>query len=194
MLSNLVKKPESIIGIDCSTKTLAYAKFVDGEFVNCGELFFPVNKPLWERLSFAHDMIPPLVESGLLKADLIVFEGAILVGNNAKVGISLAYVYGAAIGALMADGTSVSTVAPLTWQSFIGNPNLTPKEKAQMKKDFPDKSKSWYSAKGREIRKQRSLDFARKYAKIDTDSDNVGDAVGVAYYATKNYHKLEYKR
>ena len=194
MLANLVKRPKTIIGIDCSTKTLAYAKFTDGEFVNCGELFFPANEPLWERLSFAHEMIPPLVETGLLKADLIVFEGAILVGNNAKVGISLAYVYGAAIGALKSDGTAVATVAPLTWQSFIGNPNLTPKEKAEIKKDFPGKKASWYSAKSREIRKQRSLDFARTYAKIDTDSDNVGDAVGVAYYATKNYHKLEYKR
>lgn len=189
MLSNLVKKPESIIGIDCSTKTLAYAKFVDGEFVNCGELFF-AGKNISERLSFAHDMIPPLVDSGLLKADLIVFESAVAVGNNVRTAIVLAYVYGAVIGALRSDGTKVAMVPPLTWQSFIGNGNLTPKEKAAIRANFPGKSTSWYSAKSREIRKQRTLDFSRQYAQIATDSDNVGDAVALGFFAVKNWNKL----
>lgn len=189
MLANLIKKPRTIIGIDCSTKSLAYAKFTDGEFVHCGELFF-AGKNISERLSSAHDMIPPLVESGLLRADLIVFESAVAVGNNVRTAIVLAYVYGAVIGALRSDGTRVAMVPPLTWQSYLGNGNLTPTEKRQIMDDFPGKSKSWYAAKGREIRKQRSLEIARRYAKIESGSDNVGDATCIGLYAVKNWNKL----
>lgn len=193
MISNLVKKPKVVIGIDCSTKSLAYAKFVDGEFESCGELFFE-GKTFWERLHSAHTLVSPLVEAGILKADLIVFEGAVAVGNSTKTLISLAYVFGAVIAALKQSGTEVATVLPLVWQSYIGNPNLTPKEREKIRKDNPDKSKSWHQAYGRELRKQRTLDFARQYARIDTNSDNVGDAVALGYYGVKNYFKLEYKR
>jgi hypothetical protein len=35
------------------------------------------------------------------------------------------------------------------------------------------------------MRKQRTLDIARKHFKIPSNSDNVGDAVGLALYCTK---------
>lgn len=181
--------PKTVIGIDCSTKTLAFSKFVDGEFHSCGELFFE-GTTMWERLSFIHKRVPALVESGLLKADVIAFEGAIMVGNNSKTGISLAYVYGAVIGSLMGEGIKVQTVEPLKWQSFIGNPNLKKAEKDAIKAEFPGKSPSWYSNRNREFRKQRTLKFARQFASIESGSDNVGDAVGVAYWAVKNYKEF----
>lgn len=192
MIGNLVKKPNKVIGIDCSTKSLAYSRFIDGEFDRCGQVFFGGSN-LWERLSYAHDVIPPMVRAGILDADLIVFERAFM-GKSADVGLSLAYCYGAVIGSLMSNGTSVAMVRPLEWQSYIGNPNLTPSEKAGIKKDFPGKSKSWYSNKGREIRKQRTLDWARQYARIDTDSFDASDSVGIAFYGARNYHRLEYRR
>lgn len=192
MLEGIVKKPKSVIGIDCSTKTLAYGRFDNGVYDRCGEIFFEGNN-LWERLSYIHEAIPPLVQAGVLKSDLIVFERA-YIGNNPDVGLSLAYVYGAAIGSLMSDGTSVAVVRPLEWQSFIGNPNLTKAEKDKIKADSPGKSKSWYSNKGREIRKAKTLDWSRQFAAISSDSDNVGDAIAIGYYGIKNYHRLEYKR
>lgn len=181
--------PQTIVGIDCSTRSLAWGKFHKGKFVECGEIFFEGNT-LWERLSFIHQEIPKLVDSGKLQADFIAFEGAILVGNNARTGISLAYVYGAAIGALMQRGIKVETVTPLTWQSFIGNPNLKKPEKDAIKKEHPGKSASWYSNKGREIRKQKTLVFSRQFDPIESGSDNIGDAVGIAYYAMKNIQTL----
>ena len=191
MLENMAKAPKSIIGIDCSTKSLAYAKFVNGEFLDCGQMFFDGND-IWQRLNSAHEMIPPLVNVGVLEADLIVFESAVMVGNNPKTAISLAYVYGACIGALCSSGAKVAKVPPLTWQAGIGNPNLTTAEKAGIRNEFPGKSKSWYLAKGREVRKNRTLEFARKYAPIHTDSNDVGDAIGLCFYATKNWRKLEW--
>lgn len=192
VIKSLVKKPATIIGIDCSTKSLAFAKFHKGEFVSCGEIFFE-GKNMWQRLRSIHNAIEPMVEDGILACDAVVFERAVSVGNNIDTAISLAYVYGAVIGALNQSNIKVAKVMPLTWQAFIGNPNLKADEKARIQKDFPGKTPSWYKAKGREVRKQKTLDFARQYAKIHTDSDNVGDAIGIGYYAVKNAHLLEYE-
>lgn len=185
-LASLKKTPAArVLGIDCSTKTLAFAVFENGKPVRCGEIFFE-GSDLYSRLAWIHDRVPALVQSGLLQADYVAFEGAILVGNNAKVGISLAYVYGAVMGGLMGQGMKVVNVPPLTWQTYIGNPNLKKAEKDAIKSEFPDKTGSWYQNHGREMRKQRTLEFSRQFFKIETGSDNVGDAVGIAWYAVKN--------
>ena len=182
-----LSKPRAgkVLGIDCSTKTLAFSVFDDKKPLHCGEVFFRGNN-LYERLAWIHDRVPALVDIGLLQADYVAFEGAILVGDNARVGISLAYVYGAVMGALMQSGLHVENVNPLTWQSAIGNPNLNKSEKEAIKKEFPGKSASWYKNKGREIRKQRTLDFSKKFFDIDSGSDNVGDAVAIGWYAANN--------
>lgn len=171
------------MGIDCSTKSFAFAIFNDKRPVRAGEVFFS-GATVFDRLNDAHNKIPAMVEAGVLEADYVAMEGAILVGNNARTGISLAYVYGAVIGGLMQEGLSVVTVAPLTWQAFIGNPNLKPVEKAAIKKANPGKSASWYQNAGRELRKQRTLTFSRQFFEVPTGSDNVGDAIGIAWYAS----------
>ncbi len=185
-LANLRKtRASKVLGIDCSTKTLAYALFENGKPVHCGEIFFE-GATMYERLAWIHARVPALVKVGLLKADYVAFEGAILVGNNAKVGIYLAYVYGAVMGALMSEGITVINVPPLTWQSYIGNSNLKKAEKDAIKMAYPGKSASWYQNTGREMRKRRTLDFSKQFFSIPGDSDNVGDAVAIAYWATKN--------
>lgn len=171
-----------VMGIDCSTKSLGFGIFDRTQPVRCGEVFFE-GATLYDRLNDAHNKIPALVDDGLLVADYVAFEGAILVGNNAKVGISLAYVYGAVMGGLMKAGMQVVNVPPITWQSYIGNPNLKKHEKEAIKAANPGKSASWYQNAGREFRKQRTLQFAKQYFEIPGDSDNVGDAVGIAWYA-----------
>lgn len=171
-----------VMGIDCSTRSLAFAIFDRLEPVRCGEIFFNGSN-LYERLNDAHNKVPALVDDGLLVADYVAMEGAILVGNNARTGISLAYVYGAVMGGLMKGGMEVVNVGPITWQTYIGNPNLKKPEKEAIRAANPGKSESWYKNAGREFRKQRTLTFAKQFFDIDTDSDNVGDAVGIAWYA-----------
>ena len=85
----------------------------------------------------------------------------------------------------MEGNPEVHKVAPISWQSGIGNPNLKKAEKDAIAKEFPGKSKTWYQNKGRLMRKERTLDIARAHFRIDSDSDNVGDAVGLALYVSK---------
>lgn len=80
---------------------------------------------------------------------------------------------------------ALEKVAPISWQSKIGVPNLKAHEKAAIQAEFPGRSKSWYQNKGREIRKARILAIARQYFDIADGSDNVGDAVGIALHASR---------
>jgi Holliday junction resolvasome RuvABC endonuclease subunit len=183
------------LGIDCSTKSLAYACFEGDKALYCGEVFFEGSN-VFTRLNDARVKTQALLESSDImgtdgfRADYVAIEAAIAV-KNVKTAILLAYVYGAVISVLMQNGAEVVEVPPITWQSFIGNKNLTKVEKDKIKADNPGKSASWYQNAGRQMRKQRTLTFARQYFKIDSDSDNIGDAVGVAYYAANKLTRKE---
>jgi Holliday junction resolvasome RuvABC endonuclease subunit len=177
------KKAKRVCGIDASTNSLAFAIFEGEKPILCGEIEFE-GATVFERLKDGKRKVRALVEKGILRADYIAIESAIMV-RNIQTAIDLAYVYGAIIGELMAFNPEVHKVAPISWQSGIGNPNLKKPEKEQIVKDFPGKSKSWYQNKGRLIRKQRTLDIAQRYFTIPSESDNIGDAVGIALYASK---------
>lgn len=183
-LADLAKvRGRRVIGIDCSTNSLAFAIFEDGEPLICGEFEFE-GASVFERLSDAQRKTRALVDLGILQGDYIGVESAVMV-RNVQTAIKLAYVYGAVMGELMKGSPVVEEVAPITWQSGIGNPNLKKHEKDQLQKDYPGKSKAWYQNKGRQIRKQRTLDIAQKHFVIDDSSDNVGDAVGIALFVSK---------
>lgn len=184
-LASAMKKVKAsrVIGIDASTKSLAFAVFENGKPVRCGEIRFN-GSTVFERLKDAKRKTRLLVALGILKADYVAIESAVMV-RNVQVAIDLAYVYGAIIGELMENNPEVHKVAPISWQSSIGNPNLKTHEKDAIKAEFPGKSKTWYANKGREIRKARTLAIAREYFEIADGSDNVGDAVGLALHVTK---------
>lgn len=176
-------KAKRVMGIDASTKSLAFAIFDNGVPVRCGEVLFE-GSTVDERILDAKRKVRSLVEAGILIADYIGIESA-WTGANPRTGLDLAYMYGAIMSELMEINPEVHRVAPITWQTAIGNPNLKKYEKDQIQNDFPGKSKSWYSQKGREIRKGRTLAIARRYFVIHDDSDNAGDAVGIARYLTE---------
>lgn len=183
--ADLVKrKAGRVIGIDCSTNSLAYAIFDNNEPVLCGEVFFE-GADIYERLNDARRKTQALVDQGILVGDYVGMEAAIA-GKSAQVTIKLSYVFGAVLSVLMQNKMTVNTVAPITWQTYIGNPNLKKHEKEKLQEDNPDRKPSWYQNEGRKMRKQRTLDFAKKYFSIESNSDNVGDAVGIAYYVCHN--------
>lgn len=177
-------KAKRVCGLDASTKSLAFA-IMEGETpIQCGEIKFNGATP-FERLKDARRKVRALVERGTFDGvDFIAIESAIMV-RNVQVAIDLAYVYGVIIGELSDVCKELHKVAPISWQSGIGNPNLKPAEKLKLQSDFPDKSKTWYQNKGREIRKARTLAIARDYFVIEDGSDNVGDAVGIALFSTR---------
>lgn len=177
-------KAKKICGIDASTNSLAYAIFDGDEPVVADEVFFNGSTP-FERLKDARVKVKELVEAGTFDGvDYIVIEAAIMV-RNIQTAIDLAYVYGAIISELSVVCKELHKVAPISWQTGIGNPNLKKAEKEAIITEFPDKSKSWYQNKGRQIRKARTLAIAREFFPIESGSDNIGDAVGIALYATR---------
>ena len=172
-----------VIGIDSSTNSLAFAIFEGEAPIRCGEVTFN-GSTVPERLLDAKRKTRALVDAGSLRADYIAIESAIMV-RNVQTAIDLAYVYGAIIGELMEFNPKVEKVAPISWQSSIGNPNFKKHEKEAVYAEFPGKSKTWYSNKIRQIRKQRTLDIARAFFDIPNGSDNVGDAVGLALHVSR---------
>ena len=116
-----------------------------------------------------------------LDTDFVVIEAAISV-KSVQTGIKMAYVFGAIMGELLSDNIEVVEVHPITWQSYIGNKNFTKAEKQAVKNEFPGKSENWYKGKIRELRKAKTIDFVRSMG-IETESDNVADAAGIAWYA-----------
>ena len=176
-------KANRVIGIDASTNSLAFAIFENEKPVQCGEIKFNGSN-VFERLRDAKRKVAALVDNGFFEADYIAIESAIMV-RNVQTAIDLAYVYGAILGELGRATKNLEKVAPISWQSGIGNPNLKKHEKEAIQAEFPGKSKTWYQNKGREIRKARTLAIAREYFVIEDGSDNVGDAVGIALHASR---------
>ena len=146
--------------------------------VKWGEISFD-GSDVYQRILDAKRKIRAF--KGELDTDFVIIEAAISV-KSVHTGMKMAYVFGAIMGELLSDNVEVVEVHPITWQSYIGNKNYTKAEKDAIKAEFPDKSDNWIKGKIRERRKQRTIDFARNLG-IQTESDNVADAAGIAWYA-----------
>lgn len=186
-LVNLSKvRASRVMGIDCSTHSLAFCVYYNRKPEVWGKIYFE-GSDVFARMASAEQRVGAVAEN--FHVDYIVFESAILAKvANADTTIKLAMVYGICIAKLMKTGTKVVTCKPLEWQSFIGNPNFKPVEKAAVKKQFPNYSAGWYQQKIRSMRKQKTMDFFNKrFPLMKLNDDDVGDACGLAYYG---YNKL----
>jgi len=179
-----------VMGIDCSTKSLAFCVFYNRRPVTWGKILFE-GATVFDRLKDASQKVQALRNQ--FDVDFIAMEGAILSNNkNVRVTIDLSLVYGAVLAQLLLGRAKVITIKPLEWQNAIGNKTFSKVETAKLKEDFPGKSVSWYSSKKRSIRKQRTMDFINdKWPDMNITDDDVGDACGLAYYA---YYSLTRRR
>lgn len=185
-LKNINKSTASrVMGIDCSTHSLAFCVMYNRKPIKYGKINFE-GADVFERLADAANKVRAIKDE--FDVDYIAFEGAIMAKvKNPDVTIKLAMVYGACIAELMRKGVKVVTVQPLTWQSYLGNPNFKKAEKDKLKLDFPGKSTVWYSSKVRELRKQKTMDFFnKKWPEMALEDNDVGDACGIAYFAYYN--------
>lgn len=183
MITDLQKtKAARVMGIDCSTKSLAFCIFYNRRPVEWGKILFE-GSTVFDRIKDASQKVQALRHQ--FDVDFIAMEGAILANNkNVRVTIDLSLVYGAVLAQLLHGRAKVIHVTPLEWQRAIGNPAFTPTETKQLKSDFPNKSASWYTNKKRSIRKQRTMDFINgKWPVMNITDDDVGDASAIAYYA-----------
>ena len=166
-----------ILGIDASTNSIAFCLMHDSAPIKWGELSFK-GSDVYERILDAKRKVRAIRER--LDYDTICIEAAVSVKSVAT-GLKMAYMFGTIMGELMYDDTRVVEVHPLKWQGFIKNPNFTKAEKEKVKLEYPNKSDSWYKNKIREIRKQKTIDFAKTLG-VNTESDNVADSVGIAWW------------
>jgi Holliday junction resolvasome RuvABC endonuclease subunit len=178
-LAKLAKiKSHKVLGIDASTNSLAFCLMQDKKAVKWGEIQFE-GDDVYQRILDAKRKIKAFKNE--LDTDFVVMEAAISV-RSVHTGIKMAYVFGAIMGELLSDNIEVVEIHPITWQSYLGNKNFTKAEKQAVKNEFPGKSETWYKGKIREIRKGKTILFARSMG-IKTESDNVADAAGIAWYA-----------
>ena len=178
-LAKLAKpKAHKVLGIDASTNSFAFCLMHEKKAVKWGEIHFE-GSDVYERILDAKRKIKAF--KGQLDMDFVVIEAAISVKSVAT-GMKMAYVFGAIMGELLSENVEVVEVHPITWQSYLGNKNFTKAEKQAVKDEFPGKSENWYKGKIRELRKSRTINFARRMG-INTESDNVADAAGIACYA-----------
>lgn len=171
-----------IIGIDCSTNSLAFSIFEDGKLTYWGEIAFGKGDHL-HRMNNANRVINGMLSQSQFQGiDRVVFEGAVFINNRQTV-IDLAMAYGAAVAPFIKPGVQAESIAAITWQNKIGNKSWTKAEKAAVEKKFPGKSKSWYSSKLREMRKQRTMDWVKKEFGVKPANDNVADAIAIGAVA-----------
>lgn len=176
-------KANRVLGVDASTNSLAFCIFEDTNATSYGEILFE-GGTVYERILDAKRKVKALSEAQVLSADFMALEAGVIV-RSAATGIKMAYIFGAIMGEILDDEMQVVEVHPITWQSYIGNKNFTKAEKQAVKNEFPDKSENWHKAHIRKLRKQKTLDFFHEKG-IITDSDNVADAAGIAWYAVNN--------
>ena len=181
-LAKLAKAPEKrVLGIDASTRSIAFCLFENKVPIKWGEVFFD-GGDVYERILDAKKKVRSIAKT--LPSDFVAIEAAVMV-RSANTGLKMAYIFGAIIGELVDDGRSVVEVHPITWQSYIGNKNFTKAQKLELQNSYPDKSANWYKNKMREIRKQKTIDFCQGLGVV-VESDNVADACGIAWYASNN--------
>lgn len=183
-MKQLIDKPGMgrVLGLDLSTKSIAFAIIDDGELDAFGKVDI-LGQDVWEKAADAATKIDAVLK--LAKPNYVCIEAAVFV-NNRSVIIKLSHIYGAIGGAIGRKGYYVTDVSPLSWGAYIGNPVNSKARKASLKKENPGKSASWLKAEARRRRKQYTLDWVKDTFDVDVDDDDVGDAIAVAWYAWDN--------
>jgi Holliday junction resolvasome RuvABC endonuclease subunit len=168
-----------VLGIDASTNSIAFCLMENDVPLKWGKINLS-GEDIYDKIHNAKIKMHSMLEE--LKSDYIVVEGAVFV-KSADAVIKLSYVYGVVIAELMSTGAKVITIAPSSWQAYIGNNNPTKEEKAAIRLKSPGYADSWYQNQLRNMRKQRTVDdFNKKYNLSLTDFD-VADAFGIAHYS-----------
>jgi len=179
--------PKTICAIDASTNSLAFAIFNDSVLGSIGKINFN-GKTNYEKVMDACAKTKAFFEHfGGFEA--IVIEHTVFM-NSPKTAADLALVQGALLGAAGLTGTKViGTVAPITWQNYLGNKKITKEEQIIIRSKNPGKSDSWYKTYERQIRKERTIKLIEiNYDKIINDND-VADACGIGHWAINNWNK-----
>lgn len=176
--------PTTIMAIDANTTSLAFAIFKNKELVRYGKIKFEGNT-VYEKVVDASRKTASFIT--LYDVDAIVIEHTVFM-NSPKTAADLALVQGALLGA--AQVKIIRSVAPITWQNYIGNKKFSKEEKLATRNRYPGKSDSWYKNYERQERKNKTI----KYISIQYDKeiadDDVADAIAIGHYGINNWERL----
>lgn len=166
-----------VMGIDCSTNSLAYGIVEKDKLIQYGEIMF-IGQDINKRLVDARKKVEAQI--ALFDVDFIVFEKAVMVRNIA-VAIKMAEVFGA-VKSVILENTYVHQVSPIDWQEAIGNPVIKGKARTAWATARPElKSKSQIDTAVRKYRKQVTMDWVEKTYGVKADNDNISDAIAIAH-------------
>ena len=168
-----------VLGIDASTNSIAFCLMEDDVPLKWGKINLS-GEDIYDKIHNAKVKMALMLDE--LKSDYIVVEGAVFV-KSADAVIKLSYVYGVVIAELMSTGAKVITIAPSSWQAYIGNKNPTKEEKAAIRLKSPGYADSWYQNQLRNMRKQRTVDYFNKKYNLSLTDFDVADSFGIAHYS-----------
>ena len=177
-----------ILGIDASSKKIAWSIINEGVLESYGEIFL-------SEVGGNHRLAATRrkLEDGLHifgKIDYIAFEKAVRVRSAATV-IVLAEMFGVVKSVLMDLGAPMVEMEPLVWQSAIGNPNITGVKKREWLAAHPQfKTKSQIQRGIREYRKQLTLDYVEKVTGVKMSNDDLGDATAIGLVGYQKMKEL----
>lgn len=170
-----------IMGVDCSTNSLAWGLIEDGVLVNYGEYFF-AGSDVYKRMVDARRKTEALAADGLFDVDFVVFEQAVMV-KSVAVAIKMASVFGVVMSIILERGGKVVEVQPMVWQEHIGNPVLRGKARTSLLSSHPElKTKSQSDTFIRNYRKKLTADWVETAYDVVAANDNVSDAIAIASF------------
>jgi Holliday junction resolvasome RuvABC endonuclease subunit len=180
-----IDKPKTLCCIDASTNSLAFAVFENESLIRFGKINFE-GATAYDKVVDAGEKVRAFFNV-FSDIDAIVIEHTVFM-NSPKTAADLALVQGAILSA--AGIKKIRSVAPITWQMYIGNPKLSKQEIVDIKKKNPGKSESWIKNYSRELRKQRTIKLIDIYYDRTVEDNDVADAIGIGHYAVNNWEKL----
>ena len=186
-ISNFSTQPKNILAIDASTNSLAFSLFENKELKMFGKINFEGMTTYSKVIDAARKTLQFIKN---YEIDAIVIEHTVFM-NSPKTAADLALVQGGLLGAAGMSGIRViRSVAPITWQNYLGNKKFTKEEKFKLKQDNPGKSDSWLKNQERTLRKLKTIKFIDiEYNRQVSDND-VADAIGIGHYAVNNWDRL----
>jgi Holliday junction resolvasome RuvABC endonuclease subunit len=187
-LNSIVGKPAKILAIDASTNSLAFAFFDSKSLVSFGKIKYS-GITTYDKVIDACKKTKAFLDI-YGPVDAIVIEHTVFM-NSPKTAADLALVQGGLLGAAGLSGvTQIKSVAPITWQNYIGNKKLTKEEKLAIRNQNPGKSESWLKTYERNLRKEKTINYINiQYDRMVSDND-VADAIGIGHYAINNWERL----
>jgi hypothetical protein len=186
-LNKIYRLPETICSIDASTTSLAFAVFKDRSLVHFGKLSFE-GRNIYEKIGMAAKNSGTALDG--FGIDAIIIEHTVFM-NSPKTMADLSMVQGAILGSAQLSGIkNIKNVSPITWQTFIKNGKLTTEQRRDIMEAYPGKSKSWYKAKERDLRIEKTINFVNTYYDISISDHDIADAIGIGHYAINNWEKV----